>query len=338
MKLFTKLALVSAVAVSGSAMAMESMDDSALSSATGQDGISIGIGISKIAIENLYIHDNDGLAAKGAVGDAGFGGTSKAGAITITGTGSTAINGGANATDGIVIGANTASLLASHNLADITIDSDAGTGVNGAFLNIGAEVSGLKIYVGKIGVAKSNAVQTTGAYRGVVDGSNNTIINGLSLTTGVTSANIQLGATPQGAMINLSGSIDKGLIIENLGIVDNANKGQITIDALTVTDAATRTTTGGVTTVTPGTKLTTNATINVKPEGLVIVGGSTATDLYVKGISLSSVEYDNGTPATLPTAWTAKGKSIGDVEVGNMRVFNGTAGTTPGAVITIRGH
>ena len=310
MKLFTKLALVSAVAVSGSAMAMESMDDSALSSTTGQDGISIGLGISKIAIENLYIHDNDGLA------DAALGGTSTAGAITITGTGSATINGGANATDGIVIAANTAALLPSHNFADITIDSDAGTGTNGAFLNIGAEVSGLNIYVGKIGVAKSNGTGPTGAARGIDTTSNNTIINGLSLTTGVTSANIQLGATPQGAMIVVNGSMTGGLAINNLGIVDNAGGGQITIGSINVADHGLA-------------DLTTNAKVSVTPDGLAITAMDTATDMYISNISLSG----SGTQA----AWTA-GPSIGDVEVSNMRVFNGSAGTTAGAIITVSGH
>ena len=51
MKVFTKLALVSAVAISSNAMAMQAMDDAALSSTTGQDGISIGIGISKVDIK-----------------------------------------------------------------------------------------------------------------------------------------------------------------------------------------------------------------------------------------------------------------------------------------------
>jgi CO dehydrogenase/acetyl-CoA synthase beta subunit len=61
MKMFTKLALVSSMAISANAMAMQSMDDAALSAATGQDGINIGIGISKIEIEKVLIHDNDGL-------------------------------------------------------------------------------------------------------------------------------------------------------------------------------------------------------------------------------------------------------------------------------------
>jgi len=78
MKMFTKLALVSSMAISANAMAMQSMDDAALSAATGQDGINIGIGISKVEIEKVLIHDNDGLT----VGPAG--GTATAGAIVIS--------------------------------------------------------------------------------------------------------------------------------------------------------------------------------------------------------------------------------------------------------------
>ncbi|WP_406612819.1 DUF6160 family protein, partial [Acinetobacter schindleri] len=86
MKKFTKLALISSMAISANAMAMQAMDDSALSATTGQDGINIGIGISKITIDKLFIHDNDGLAANGTVGTtAGSGGTGKAGAIVIQG-------------------------------------------------------------------------------------------------------------------------------------------------------------------------------------------------------------------------------------------------------------
>lgn len=50
MKIITKLALVSSMAISANAMAMQAMDDASLSAATGQDGLNIGIGISKIEI------------------------------------------------------------------------------------------------------------------------------------------------------------------------------------------------------------------------------------------------------------------------------------------------
>lgn len=129
MKLFTKIALVSSVAISANAMAMQAMDDAALSTTTGQDGINIGIGIAQITIDKVFVHDNDGLSptttnSAGVTSDipsgsAGFGGTNTAGAIGI---------------DGITIKGNMNSLLDSHNLMDLQIDSDAGA--NGAFLNI----------------------------------------------------------------------------------------------------------------------------------------------------------------------------------------------------------
>ena len=414
MKLFTKLALVSAVAVSGSAMAMESMDDSALSSTTGQDGISIGIGISKVAIENLYIHDNDGLAtgstfagvaaakkqnahdvayngvdqtaiaaayltgapaqstdapaagsayalifnkyqaATGATNAAAntyaaayntglaaanyagvtaatayagaqtdiIGGTGNAGAIIISGN-STA--GSVNENDGIVITANTAALLASHNLADITIDTDGGTGTNGedAFLNIGAKVSGLQIDVGNISVGRSNgqAVAATGTARGLAGTKQkNLILSGLSLTTGVMNANIQLGNTPQGAMIVLNGTMNKGLTISKLGIVDSAGDGQITIGELRITDANSA-------------NLSTNASVGVTKDGIRINAMRDASSMYIKGLNVT------GTGSFATNTFVADtNKSIGDIEISNMRVFNGAAATAPGAIITIAGH
>ena len=59
MKMFTKLALVSSLAISANAMAMQSMDDAALSAATGQDGINIGIALGSggITIDKLYLHE-----------------------------------------------------------------------------------------------------------------------------------------------------------------------------------------------------------------------------------------------------------------------------------------
>ena len=332
MKLFTKLALVSAVAVSGSAMAMESMDDSALSSATGQDGISLGIALDHVSIDSLYIHDNDGLALVGTAGVAAQpgppavpavpasadynGGTSTAGAITITGNG---ISGDRNETAGIDIKANPGAgnvnivkFGTQDVLAKLIIDSDAGTGTNGAFLNIGAEVSGLDIAIGNIGVAKSNAPQASGTQRGIVAGSNNTIITGLTLKTGKTSANIQLGATPQGAMINLSGTMTGGLEISNLGIKDNAGGGTIQLGKISISDAG-------------GTDLSTNAKVSVVPGALKIEAMSNATDMYIKEIKLGDF---TGAPAGAI-------KSIGDVEVRNMKVSHNNI---PGAVILVSGH
>ena len=353
MKMFTKLALVSSMAISANAMAMQSMDDAALSAATGQDGINIGIGISKIEIAKVLIHDNDGLnyansswsGAAPTAGQAGFGGTGNDGAIVIKGNG---ISGNVNQTNGIVISANAAALLPSHNLADIVIDTDAGSGTgNTAFLNVAAKVSGLNIAIGEIGVSASNAVGTT-VRRGAKDtgvGSNyNKILSGLTIKTGQMTANVQLGAAPQGAMIKLNTTMTGGLEILNLGIYDASSIGQNVgytagADSIlgTIDDVAVNSTLAGEIRIDSikvadanGANLTVNADVSVVGESaaganngyLKISAMNTASDMYVKGVHLGS----------------ATAGSIGDIEVQGLNVYNGAAGTTPGAIIKISGH
>lgn len=325
MKMFTKLALVSSMAISANAMAMQSMDDAALSAATGQDGINLGIGISKIEIEKVLIHDNDGLAAAGTAGTAGFGGTGTAGAIVIKANGT-----GATATNGIVISPNATSLLPSHNLADISIDTDAGVGgANSAFLNVAAQVSGLTINIGEIGVSASGTAGASSIRRGDTASNYNAILSGLTLKTGVTNANIQLGAAPQGAMIMLKTTMQGGLEITNLGILDNSTAstaasrpaGEIRIGSIKVADAN-------------GTDLTVDAKVSVFGASattgngfLQVITGSGAstpkTDVYVQSVKLGS----------------AAAGSIGDIEVQGMQTYyNVGAGDVAGTRITISGH
>ena len=318
MKIITKLALVSSMAISANAMAMQAMDDASLSAATGQDGINIGIGISKIEIGKVFVHDNDGLATTS------LGGTSTAGAIVIQGNG---IAGDTLENHGIIIGANYdnagAYLLPSRNLADLQIDTDANGG--NAFINIAAQVSGLDIKIGQIGVVASADVPTTGAtsIRRGGTGTVNPILSGLSLKTGPMSANIQLGAAPQGAMIQLSATMVGGLEIKDLGILDNSTKtgtraaGEIFVESIKVADANSL-------------DLTLNQKISVIGEegankGYIrMISTSGAHDTYVKGVHLGS----------------RNAASIGDVEVQGMQTyFSPAAGVyMPGAVITISGH
>lgn len=377
MKMFTKLALVSSMAISANAMAMQSMDDAALSAATGQDGINIGIGISKIEIEKVLIHDNGGLAPlaaivtntpnagdtrPAAVGDAGFGGTATAGAIVIKSNGS-----GKTATKGIVIeapvnaagnGYDTSRKLSSGLLAELAIDTDAGTGTNGAFLNVAAKVSGLDIYIGEIGVSASSAVPAATATtirRGNESTNYNKILSGLTLKTGKMDANIQLGAAPQGAMIMLNTTMSGGLTIENLGIVGAKAGATIGLDTSTTPATAINTTTDGQISIgsikianASGTDLDINAKVNVFGKSaanngfLRITTGSGTTygqtlkagdsqDMYI-----SSVRLGDATDA----------KSIGDVEIQGMTTYynNGlgfsstNANERAGAMITISGH
>lgn len=303
MKMFTKLALVSSMAISANAMAMQAMDDAALSSATGQDGINIGIGAGLnadlatfmgsdpaltrgILVEGLYVHDNDGLAATAAFNGKNLGGKATPGAIHIAGLGLQA-TGGADNFDG----------TASTNLLNLKIDTDAGAAAGGAFLNIGANVASLRVKVGAVSIGASGAapdLTSTNIRRGTT-GTENQILTGLTLDMGKVAANVQLGATPQGAMVLVKSSLS-GLNITNLGINDAAGGGQIYLDGLHVRGAG-----GGAIDVDLG--------ISVKSTGLEITNNSTAgNDLYVKAVRL-------GAAATGST-----NASIGDVEVQGLKL------------------
>ncbi|EPL4223329.1 TPA: putative pilus system protein FilA [Acinetobacter baumannii] len=291
MKMFTKLALVSSLAISANAMAMQSMDDAALSAATGQDGINIGIALGSggISIDKLFIHDNDGLdPATGITGAA-----ATAGAITITGT---------TATGGKAI--TLTQVDPTTNLLDLKIDSVGASGTNGAFLNVAANVGAVNVKVGSIGVGSSNTLNETTAVRGITEAAPTEIISGLDLSLGAISANVQLGSTPQGAMIKVNSSLQGGLTLSNFGINDVAGGGQIFLDKVMVRGAGN--TTGN---------LDVNANISVVPTGLKIQNNSAqGMNVYVQGVHLGS-----NTAA-----------SIGDVEIQGLNVGTST--------ITIAGH
>ncbi len=244
MKMFTKLALVSSLAISANAMAMQSMDDAALSAATGQDGINIGIalGAGGISIDKLYIHDNDGLDPTTGI----MGATATAGAITITGT---------DATQGKAI--TLTQVDTTQNLLDLKIDSVGASATNGAFLNVAANVGAVNVKVGSIGVGSSGTLNETTAVRGITEAAPTEILSGLDLSLGAISANVQLGATPQGAMIKVNSSLQGGLTLSNLGINDAAGGGKIVLDKVMVRGAGN--TTGN---------LDVNADISVVPTGL----------------------------------------------------------------------
>ncbi|HGL5841343.1 TPA: DUF6160 family protein [Acinetobacter baumannii] len=282
MKMFTKLALVSSLAISANAMAMQSMDDAALSAATGQDGINIGIALGSggITIDKLYLHDNDGLAT--STGITGALGT--AGAIAISGV--------------------TVTQKGTGNLLDLAIDTNGASGSNGAFLNVAATVGAVDVHVGSIGVGTSGTLNQTTAVRGITETAPTEIISGLDLSLGQISANVQLGSTPQGAMIKVNSSLQGGLTLSNFGINDAAGGGKIVLDKVMVRGAGN--TTGD---------LDVNADISVVPTGLRIQNNSTqGMNVYAQGVHLGA----------------AGNASIGDLEIQGLNVGKST--------ITISGH
>ncbi|HAV4865074.1 protein FilA [Acinetobacter baumannii] len=280
--MFTKLALVSSLAISANAMAMQSMDDAALSAATGQDGINIGIALGSggITIDKLYLHDNDGLAT--STGITGSSGT--AGAIAISGV--------------------TVTQKGTGNLLDLAIDTNGASGSNGAFLNVAATVGAVDVHVGSIGVGTSGTLNQTTAVRGITETAPTEIISGLDLSLGQISANVQLGSTPQGAMIKVNSSLQGGLTLSNFGINDAAGGGKIVLDKVMVRGAGN--TTGD---------LDVNADISVVPTGLRIQNNSTqGMNVYAQGVHLGA----------------AGNASIGDLEIQGLNVGKST--------ITISGH
>ncbi|CAA0261161.1 DUF6160 family protein [Acinetobacter baumannii] len=282
MKMFTKLALVSSLAISANAMAMQSMDDAALSAATGQDGINIGIALGSggITIDKLYLHDNDGLAT--STGITGSSGT--AGAIAISGV--------------------TVTQKGTGNLLDLAIDTNGASGSNGAFLNVAATVGAVDVHVGSIGVGSSGTLNEATAVRGITETAPTEIISGLDLSLGQISANVQLGSTPQGAMIKVNSSLQGGLTLSNFGINDAAGGGKIVLDKVMVRGAGN--TTGD---------LDVNANISVVPTGLRIQNNSAqGMNVYAQGVHLGA----------------AGNASIGDLEIQGLNVGTST--------ITISGH
>lgn len=295
MKLFSKIALVSAMAISANAMALESMDDEALSAATGQDGITLTVITDGISIDKLLIHDNDGLdSTVTAQGGASLGGTGTAGDYTTGAAGAIVVN-------GVTVGVNNtlANPAFGGALARVTIDTDSGAGSAGAasnpFLNINMKNNALDIGIGDISVAASNDVSgMVGARRGA--GTETEIISGLDITVGASELNIQLGAQPQGAMIKANATIQGGLTINSLNLVDTGTTGEIAISDLKITSEN-------------NANLVVDTAISVLPAAHVSGGGLAISSNGAKDIYIGSLALGNA-------------NSIGSIEIQGLDMGN----------------
>lgn len=203
---FKKLALAAAVAAAPmSALALEPMQDDALSDVTGRDGITIGLATDISA--GLKIHDTDGLA-------------NGAGALVIDGFAITR----ANTTDQI----------------SLIIDADDGnaTGTDAPYLNIQVSLpADLSVNLGTLGVASSGRDDTTPAWS--TANTVSSIVTLGTLTLGATTMNIQLGNEPQGNMIALNTSITGGVSLSGFSVSDaggSVSGGSLTTD-LSVVDS-----------------------------------------------------------------------------------------------------
>lgn len=198
-------------------MAMQPMDDQSLSTATGQDGLNIGVNVSKVEFKQISIIDSDGWDTKSAVATEYRG---RSGLVLAQSPNSAISN--------PTITAKNASGVATDLVLQAIVDTDKGA--NGAFTNIALSfgnineliISPLSIYLASDNAGVLSSISGSTYTRGSVFNSGTTTLasgvkelirlkNGLNikfLSTNKPTMNIQLGSAPQGKMIRFGGAID----------------------------------------------------------------------------------------------------------------------------------
>jgi len=214
---FKKIALVTAIAAAPlSAYAMEDLNDEAMSAVSGQDGVSLVLGIPTTGITtDIFIHDKDGLAG-------------------LAGASSTYSFDGAIVIDNMVIA--NAGVVTNITIAIDAGDSAATTTSPVLNINIGLPAA-LTIGTGAIRVANSQRDEAAWS----VGTMSSTIMNAMTIILGGTTLNIQLGAeaqTGQSAgsdMAVLSATVTGGISISGFRVSDASNSGDGGIGATTMT-------------------------------------------------------------------------------------------------------
>jgi hypothetical protein len=280
MKLFPQLALVSAIAISGNAFAMEALNDATLSNTTGQDGITIAIKPPTKQFDSREATTY--FPNPGVVGAAGFAGVLDIASVRIHDKDG---YNGSNSAGAIVLDGFS---LAGSEAIIVKIDADGGTGGTAPLLNVNVALpSTLVIRTGDISVAASNGIGAALGTQSAV------ILDSMDIVMGQATMNIQLGNEAQlsnsgtgTAMINFVGNIDGGLQINNLKLNDANSGGSISVDNITLIDNG-------------GTALTLDASINVVAGGLQVRSGGAPIDIRMSGVTLGD----------------ATAVSLGDVEL-----------------------
>ena len=280
MKTLTKVALVSAMAISANAMAMQAMDDDSLSATTGQDGITITLS-EGIKFDQLAIHDNGGLTTATTPST----GAIVLGKVTAAETGGTA--GG------------TAFELATGGL-DIVIDANGGTApVLNVAMDFGATTT---LNIGDIYVA-SSTFDGTNAPEAVLSNAKSAINVG-TITLQDLEVNLQLGSQLQGALIKVDSTITNGIQIASLALKSNATPAPTApattpyaSTAITLTDLVinNNATTGDlvldlqIDPTTEGLAIKGLGTLNVFANGVDLGNGASIGGLGIKNLSVGDI-------------------------------------------------
>ncbi|ENX55059.1 MULTISPECIES: hypothetical protein [Acinetobacter] len=216
-----KIGCLSLLLLSPLTMAMQPLDDQSLSSTIGQNGLNIGVQVSKVDFNQISIIDRDGFAKKGETA------LPKAALVVAASSG--------GATPGIdfvqTFNANGTIQNNTSELLNAIIDADRGTGTKGAFANIavafGNNVNGIRIrplsvYLvpdDPVNIDALSSLNGSSYVRKSIFSSGTTLkqnIKELLRTSNIDiefiannkpNMNIQLGAAPQGHMIMFGGAL-----------------------------------------------------------------------------------------------------------------------------------
>lgn len=262
MKHFAKLALVSAIAMSSSAFAMEALEDEALAEMTGQDGVTISITPPAGGITmSTVIHDTD-PAVDGAI----------------------VIGNPLGAAGHTLTSITTPVGQAIDILVDATGDVDAGTAGNQASLLVNITIpTGTTINTGSISAAQSNGAGVA------VTNQTSAIMDNIAITLGATTLAMTLGneVATTGQMMLLNTTMTGGLSLANFALRD-ANGGNGTAAS---GGSAIRATNIAINNAGASTDLAVNARIDVVPTGLqmnLVTLGTGGMDMSITGLRFGS--------------------------------------------------
>ena len=274
---FKKLALAAAVAVAPmSALALEPMQDEALSAVTGQDGISIGLNLD--ATLNVGIEDTDGFA-----------GNTGEGMILIENMGLSTGNGDLNLViDSASSGSGGGVLQVSIQADELTVDTGdlyVGQGTDGTDV-VPGDGSAVAAGIAKVGT-ELTAVQAS-AFSDPILESVSITLNDLELSLQLGSEASNLFAISTTSVLSIEiGTLADGS--DNLTLNDAAGGGALSVDQLALNNLDVDGITGQVTT--SGLVINTNGAltgVEVAAMGVQLGTADSIGNVYVTGLDLSN--------------------------------------------------
>ena len=203
MRTKTIVGCISLLLCSPLSMAMQPLDDQSLSNTTGQDGINIGVNVSRVEVKQASLIDNDGLSS----------------GTDYKGRSSLAVAGQTNTPVSVTfLGANSGPSISA------IIDSSGGAGKPYANvgLSVGQNITGIKVSPFSIYAAGATSTSALGASKSIFNTSGALNVDVKKLlnigsasknfeitfhNTNKPSVNIQLGNVPQSHMLAFSGAI-----------------------------------------------------------------------------------------------------------------------------------